>query len=148
MAKRNTKKQSRKKVNQPNRNKSSKLSKLWMSVKITLAVAVLLILLLVLAFFVGQLTGNSIFAFTGLSMFQEKSQFELTENDLFSMEGFSGDKVKIFGIGLGSSSEEVHEVLGKGDAQQFHEPNILNLEYGESIETDGAGLLVHTRRPR
>jgi len=143
MAKRKAKKQSRKKESQSRKNKPSKLSKLWISIKVTLAVSVLLILLLILAFFMAQVTGSSIFAFTGLSMFQESSPFELTENDVFSMKDLSGDKVKVFGIGLGSSAEEVHEVLGKGDAQQLHEPNVLNLEYGESIETDGIGLLIH-----
>ncbi|MDP4012617.1 MAG: hypothetical protein Q8R00_03365 [Candidatus Nanoarchaeia archaeon] len=113
-----------------------KQSKFATGFKFVFAGVVLLVLLLVMGFLVGQITGAAVFG--------SNNEYELKGNDIFAnLKDFNNMRVSILGIKLGDTSEVVLEKLGKPDIQQIHPPNVLNWEYGDKIETDGVGLIVH-----
>ena len=113
----------------------TKKSGMKIGLKWTLSIAVLLILFLAMAYLIGQITGASIFSFSG--------PYELTKNDVFSIPNFDVTKISVFGVQLGDSYKIVMDKMGKPDVQQLHPPNTVNWEYNKKIETDETGLLIH-----
>ena len=102
--------------------------------KVGISVVTLLILFLVIAYLIGEITGATIFS---------GSPYEITENDVLAIKDFTGSKVSVMDVQLGDPYQDVIKKLGRPDVQQLHPPNIVNWEYSKNIDTDGSGLIVH-----
>jgi len=74
--------------------------------------------------------------------YDESDMYEITEVDVFSIEGINSKQITIFGIKLGGSREKVIELIGEPDINtKFVDSE--NLEYRERLFLKHIGLLVH-----
>jgi hypothetical protein len=68
---------------------------------------------------------------------------DITKEDIFKSQDITSRDISIFGIKLGDTPETVHRFLGKPDITTPYDPNILNIEYSESLGTEEVSLLIH-----
>ena len=76
---------------------------------------------------------------------EPQATYEITETDIFSLPSFNAADITIKGIRIGSTMDEVTEKLGSPDIQTLVKDNILNLEYGKSMNLSDTGLIIQMK---
>lgn len=100
---------------------------------VSLRTILLIVTIIVVLFVVGSIG----------TFLTKNKKYDITNTDVFSIDGISGDLVSVKGISLGDDAERVQSKLGKPDVQSLHQPNIVNWEYRESLGLSVTGLTIH-----
>jgi len=81
----------------------------------------------------------------GIGLFHEET-YEITEVDVFSIEGVKSTQISIFGVKLGDSAAEVINKIGNPDLMIDYTvtgQDSINFEYREALNMTGIGLLIN-----
>jgi len=73
---------------------------------------------------------------------EPKEIVEITEVDIFPLDGKTGEDISVLGVKLGDTKEDVKEKIGLPDLEVTY-PISTNWEYRESLTLDSIGLLIH-----
>ncbi len=96
--------------------------------KILTVIAILIVAAVIFAYFqIGNTSANP---------------YEITKNDIISDKTLDGTKVTVFGVRLGDSQEQVRNEIGNPDNEQFYPPDLMNWEYGKSLDIENTGLIL------
>jgi hypothetical protein len=73
---------------------------------------------------------------------KEKAKYDLIETDIFALKDFNANEVAVMGLVVGDRLQDVLKHLGQPDIQTDYPGGITNLEYSESLDLEGIGLII------
>ncbi|HLC72495.1 MAG TPA: hypothetical protein VJH37_02840 [Candidatus Nanoarchaeia archaeon] len=71
-----------------------------------------------------------------------KELYDLTEMDVLSINGVTGNQISLKGIALGDTQQQVLDVIGYPDQQNIYMPDITNMEFGKAFNINETAVVL------